>query len=267
MSYLHLCQPDCGKSCGACCGLYNWNDHSRDTLEPLLHKKTDLFRSLVHNSESFDTYRENISELFLQPKLFETIYNCEFLGFIDENRKRTGCLLHPMVNNGEDLRDSSFYGKELCASHECPSYTYLTEEEKKAVIYGTDDWYIYGLVITDIDFIKEYFRIINNALGETINPESIKEPDLKGIISDYFRLKGEWEFRSEEKRFGKYFFSYTEYHIAKIEYQKKLGIKGSPFDKIFVSLSSEFNSVDQLHKAELIIQTSIDRFIEAYKLF
>ena len=68
-----------------------------------------------------------------------------------------GCLLHPMVNNGKDLREHSFYGKELCASHECPSYIYLTEEEKKSVIYGADDWYIYGLVITDIDFVKGYF--------------------------------------------------------------------------------------------------------------
>jgi len=267
MNPLHLCQPDYGKSCGACCGLYNWNDHSRGILEPLLHKKTDLFQSLVRSPKSFDAYREKISELFSQSKLFETIYNCEFLGFVDEKRKRVGCLLHPMVNNGEDLRDKSFYGKELCASHECPSYTYLTEEEKKAVIYGSDNWYIYGLVITDIDFVKEYFRIINNTLGETINPERIKQPDLKRIISDYFNLKEEWEFRSGEKRFGKYFFSYAEYHIAKIEYQKKLGIKGSPFDKILVSLGSEFNSVDELHKAELIIQASIDRFIEIYTLF
>ncbi|KAF0123445.1 MAG: cytoplasmic protein [bacterium] len=267
MNSPHLCQPDCGKSCGACCGLYNWNDHSRDTLEPLLHKKTEFFQSLVQSSESFDTYREKVSELFPQSKLFETIYNCEFLGFVDEKRERIGCLLHPMVNNGEDLRGNSFYGKELCASHQCPSYTYLTESEKKAVIYGSDDWYLYGLVITDIDFVKEYFRIINNTLGETINPERIKRPDLKGIISDYFRLKEEWEFRSKKKRFGKYCFSYAEYHIAKIEYQKKLGIKGSSFDKILVSLGSEFNSADELHRAEVIIQASIDRFIDAYRLF
>lgn len=154
MEPIHLCQPDCEKSCGACCGLYNWYDHFKDTLEALLHKKTDLFQSLVRNSASFDVYQQKIAKVLAQSKLFETIYNCEFLGFIDEQRKRVGCLLHPMVNNGEDLRDHSFYGKELCASHECPSYAHLTQEEKKAVIYGSDDWYTYGLVITDIDFVR-----------------------------------------------------------------------------------------------------------------
>ena len=267
MDSIHLCQPDNNKSCGACCGLYNWNDHSRDILEPLLHKRTDVFESVKINSESLNLYRAEISGLSLQPKLFETIYNCEFLGFVDEKRRRVGCLLHPLLNNGKDLRDNSFYGKELCASHECPSYTYLTQEEKKAVIYGTDEWYIYGLVITDIDFVKEYFKIISNAIGETIKPEILKRPELQSVLSDYFRLKQDWEFKSKSRRFGKYYFSYAEYHIAKLAYQKELGVNGSPFDKILVSLASEFHSTDELHKAEGIIEASIDRFVENYRAF
>ncbi|MFH1626274.1 MAG: hypothetical protein ABID54_14125, partial [Pseudomonadota bacterium] len=104
-------------------------------------------------------------------------------------------------------------------------------------------------------------------LGETIKPERIKETELKGVVSDYFHLKEGWAFKSKEKRFGKYYFSYSEYHIAKIDYQKKLGIKGSPFDKILVGLSSEFTSTDELCRAEEIIQGNIDRFIEVYGPF
>ena len=206
-SSIHLCQPDNEKSCGACCGLYNWKGYSRTALEPLLHKKTELFNSLEDGSESFDHYRMRVEELSPHKKLFKTIYNCEFLGFVDKEKKKVGCLLHPSVNHGSDRRDDSFYGKELCASHECPSYIHLTDQEKKAVIYSADDWYIYGLAITDIDFIKEYFKIINNALGETINPKVIKKPELKRIVADYLRLKEEWDFRSTKSRFGKYCFS------------------------------------------------------------
>ena len=266
MNHMHLCQPDNQKSCGACCGLYNWDDHSRGALEPLLHKRTDLFRSLGSFTRSLDVYRIKASGLYPGLKLFETIYNCEFLGFVDRDRKRVGCLLHPIVNDGRDLREESFYGKELCAGHECPSHTYLTEEEKKAVIYGSDNWYIYGLVITDIDFVKEYFSTINNILGETIDPEQIKRPQLKEVVSDYFRLKEDWEFKSEEKRFGKYYFSYAEYNIAKIDYQERLGINGSSFDKILVSLGSEFQSAGDLRKAEGILEANIDKFIHAYTL-
>ena len=232
----------------------------------MLHKRTDLFQSMISTTRSIDVYRMKASGLYPGSKLFETIYNCEFLGFVDQERKRVGCLLHPMTNNGKELRDNSFYGKELCAGHECPSHTYLTEEEKKAVIYGSDNWYIYGLVITDIDFVKEYFKIINNTLGETIDPERIKKPELKVIIADYFRLKESWEFKSEEKRFGKYYFSCAEYHIARIDYRERLGINGSPFDKILVSLESEFHSAGDLHKAEGILQLNIDKFINAYTL-
>ena len=264
MNHPHLCQPDNQKSCGACCGLYNWDDHSRGALEPLLHKRTDLFRSQGPLTRSLDDYRIKVSGLYTGSKLFETIYNCEFLGFVERDRKRVGCLLHPVVNEGRDLREESFYGKELCAGHECPSHTYLTEKEKKAVIYGSDNWYIYGLVITDIDFVKEYFNIINNTLGETIDPERIKRPRLQEVVADYFKLKEDWEFKSEEKRFGKYYFSYAEYNIAKIDYQEILGINGSPFDKIFVSLGSEFQSTGDLRKAEEILQVNIDKFVHAY---
>jgi len=264
MNPIHICQPDCKKSCGACCGLYNWEDHSREALDGLLRKNTELFKSFAYNPESFGVYQREMSESQGQSKLFETIYNCEFLGFLEEERKRVGCLLHPMMNNGEDFRDHSFYGKELCASHECPSYVHLTKEEKKAVIYGTDDWYIYGLIITDIDFVKEYFKVINNILGETINPERIKKPELKGIVSDYFRLKEDWKFKSGKKRLGKYYFSYAEYNIAKIDYQKSMGIERSPFDKILVSLASEFDSAAKLHEAERTIQDNINRFVEVY---
>jgi len=130
---VHLCQPDENKSCGACCGLYNWEDHLRTALESLLEKRTELFLSLGENAD-LDRYRSLSGGLLSGQKLCETIYNCEFLGFTDVKKKRVGCLLHPVLHYGVDLRSCSFYGQKMCEEHFCPSFTSLTEVEQKAVV-------------------------------------------------------------------------------------------------------------------------------------
>ena len=259
---INLCQPDKKKSCGACCGLYNWEDHSRGTLELLLWKRTEIFFSLGEHPD-LEKYRSLSEELSPGPKLCETIYNCEFLGFVDREQKQVGCLLHPFLHNGVDLRTCSFYGANLCEEHFCLSFTCLTTVEQEAVIMSLDDWYLYGLVITDIDFVKEYFKHVQNRLGDSIRIERLKNAEVKRALRNFFRLKENWKFLSSKKRLGKYYFSHAEYRIAKIEYAKNWEMKPSRFDKIFVSLSSAFKTEDDVLEAESIIEGKIAEFIEA----
>ncbi len=94
---LHLCQPDNTKSCGACCGLYNFEDHQRTTLVSLLERRTRLFFSPGEKPDVC-LYRRKVKEFPPAPKLCETIYNCEFLGFVDRDSRRVGCLLHPLLH-------------------------------------------------------------------------------------------------------------------------------------------------------------------------
>ena len=262
---INLCQPDETKSCGACCGLYNWEDHSRETLELLLWKRTELFFSLGEHPD-LEKYRSLSEELSPGPKLCETIYNCEFLGFVDREQKQVGCLLHPSLHNGVDFRTCSFYGAKLCEEHFCPSFNHLTTVEQEAVIISLNDWYLYGLVITDIDFVKEYFKHVQNRLGDSIRIERLKNAEVKRALREFFGLKEYWKYLSKESRFGKYYFSQAEYQISRVEYEKKWGMKPSRFDKIFVSLSSAFNTEADVLEAEAIIEEKIREFIEAYLL-
>ena len=260
---LHLCQPDQKKSCGACCCLYNWEDHSRHTLEALLRRRINLFLSLRENPD-LQEYSRLSRQFSDQGKLCETIYNCEFLGFLDREEKRVGCLLHPSLHQGRDLRVHSFYGVELRAGHFCPSYTYLTAVEQEAVITAIDDWYLYGLVITDIDFVKEFFTIIQNRLRENLKGQRVEGSRVQEALLDFFRLKENWIFQSSKNRLGKYCFSQAEYQIAQIEYERNWNMKPSRFNKILVSLSSEFKTREDVVEAELIIEEKIRKFIEAY---
>ena len=259
-----LCQPDPAKSCGACCGLYNWEDHSRGALLPLLEKRTALFFSCGRDPELFR--RTHAREpLPSNPKLLETIYNCEFLGFVDGEKKRVGCLLHPSVNRGRDLREYCSYGAEICAGHLCPSHAHLTRVEQKSVLAALQDWYLYGLVITDIDLVKEFFHHVQTRLGDSVREKRLGEGKIREALRDFFALKESWRFASARSRLGKYYFSHSEYQVARVEYEKNWSLKPSRFDKILVSLSSEFRTPEEVFEAESIVEGKIARFVRAYE--
>ncbi len=258
-----LCQPDGTKSCGACCGLYNWQDHSRGALHTLLQTRTSSFFS-ADPEKDFLPPRQGAGAPAANAPLLETIHNCKYLGFIDRCQKRVGCLLHPSLHQGRDMRGKSFYGEELCADHLCPSHTHLTEVEQSAAIHSLQDWYLYGLVITDIDLIKEFFRHVQDRLGDCLRGERLKVFDVRMALKEFFQLKEFWKFASSQNRLGKYYFSHAEYQVSRIEYEKGWGTQPSPFDKILVSLSSEFQSRQELAEAESIIEAKIARFIKAY---
>jgi hypothetical protein len=257
----HLCQPDACKSCGACCGLYNYQDNSRELLIKRLRRRTECFAALRDDP---DLYRREVAA-FEGAKLYETIYNCEFLGFVDKDHKRVGCLLHPDINEGRDLREISFYGEELCRQHLCPSYEKLTTAEKEVVIRLLNDWYLYGLCITDTDLIKSYLFHIQNAVGEEFNPAQLDtRPTLKRLMHEFFSWKEHWPFRRKEAlRFGKYYFVEGEYHIARIDYEG-LGLDPSLYDGIFLSLASEFRDRSEVSAAERMVRKNIEAVIECY---
>jgi len=262
--FIHLCQPDAGKSCGACCGLYNYTDSTRLSLVSRLRSRTERFRRIVQGMDDLSIFSEQTKRLEDQAKRYEVIYCCEYIGFLDDDEKRVGCLLHPLQNEGSDLRGASFYGKELCDGHFCPSYQYISREEKLSLLNILDDWYLYGLCLTDIDLVKEYFLLISNGVYETPSPERFKSGILREISLRFFSFKLNWPFRSPAvNRLGKYYFDGSQYMINHIDYEK-LGCERSKFDKIFLSLSSEFNHLSELRQAESLIQTTIDEFVEAY---
>ncbi len=258
-----LCQPDMLKSCSACCGLYNWKDHSRRAVTRIVEIQTGLFRSL-DDYTCFDSYRDKRNARIGNEKLFDTIYNCEFIGYIDPDRKKVGCMLHPSVTGDTGLRDNCFYGAKVCTEHFCPGFSCLTTAEQTAVVAALDDWYLYGLVITDIDLVKEFFKHVQASIGDAVRPERIKGIAVRSALHDFFSLKENWPYRASENRLGKYCFSRAEYAIARIEYEKLWGLPPSRFDRILVSLESELSDPAALADAEKIIEEKIDAFITAY---
>ncbi len=224
-----------------------------------------MFHETVSGPDDLDAFSHVIKSTESQKKIYEVIYCCEYVGFLDETERTVGCLLHPLQNDGTDFRDVSFYGKELCDGHFCPSYYYISEEEKRALLTIIDDWYLYGLCVTDIDLVKQYFRLISEELGEMPSADKFTDGLLKEHALRFFALKTSWLFRSPEtNRFGKYYFDGSQYMIHHIDYEA-LGSERSRFDKIFLSLTSHFDTLTDLEQAEAIINGCIADFVGRYR--
>jgi len=230
-----------------------------------MHERTDTFISGMRRGRPIKDIKALLLSIVTPDKLFGPIYNCPFVGFVDDRRRRVGCMIHPVNNHGRELRDISFYGAEICNGHECPSFSYLTETEKRVVTSAIDDWYLYGLVICDIDLIKEFLTIQANILGEEIRPDILAHKRVKEAALAFFSLKESWPFSAKEKRFGKYSFSISEYRLERQLGAQVLSIPPSPYHKIFLSLASDFSSRGEFDDAHRIVEGCMDEFLSAYR--
>jgi len=116
-----------------------------------------------------------------------------------------------------------------------------------------------------IDLVKEFFRLVSEAAGEMPSPARFRDPALREEARRFFELKLAWPFRSEAaNRFGKYSFDGSEYAIHVIDYGA-LGCGPSRFDRIFLSLQSEFASRDDLRAAEEALRSRLDAVVRRYR--
>jgi hypothetical protein len=240
-------------------------DSSRSSLEQRLSARTKRFKEMVKNPGDVKNYAKKTFAVEDFAKRYEVIYCCEYLGFLDAEEKKVGCLLHPQQNSDIDLRTCSFYGQEICAGHICPSHHFIPQTQSQILIKIIDDWYLYGLCLTDIDLVKTYFRLLADRVGEELKPGVFNNESLKNIAVEFFNWKITWPFRSSEtNRLGKYYFDGSQYMISYIDYTK-FGKEVSVFDPIFLSLSSSFQNAAQIEAAESLVWSNIESFISAYR--
>jgi len=244
--------------------MYNWRGHSRELVLEVLNLQTGLFQQSDRSEGDLAKIKREISGKRPAPR-YARIHNCEFLGFIDRDFKKVGCLLHPELNQEKKLRDLSFHGRATCDEIRCTAYFYLSASEAELAAKATCDWYLYGLCLTDLDLSKEFFEIASDIIFEDVNAEKIlKRPKLIGIFRKYVGFKERWPFARNPNRFGKYYFVNSEYPIYKIDYQS-LASEPSKYDKILNSLASEFRSRSELVSAEQELDSIFSDFAEAWR--
>ncbi|HET6411185.1 MAG TPA: hypothetical protein VFG53_03925 [Anaeromyxobacter sp.] len=156
-------------SCGACCGLYNREDLSPNAVRAELRRTTELLAQTPLTEEAYRAAGAQRARELPVP-LFPSVRICPMLGFLGPTERRVGCLAHPLVTGGEDLRSCGAYGPMTCQAFLCPSHRSLCEEEAALVAQATGDYYLYGLVVTDAPFVRAVLDALEARTGERPAP-------------------------------------------------------------------------------------------------
>ena len=111
-SSITLCAPDGQKSCFACC----------PPIRPIgyehIQYRSFIRRELLRSSREYRSEEREIRPI--------TGFTCWALGFLNSDYTLIGCLLHPLRNQGHDLRHRVGYGQK-CARETCEESKFFQE--------------------------------------------------------------------------------------------------------------------------------------------
>jgi hypothetical protein len=194
MTKPNLCHPDSSKSCAACCGLYNVTDATRPTLERRLRQRTALFAGTGRSPDDIERYAELVRTREAVVVDSPWAYVCEFSGFVDSEHRVIGCMLHPLApgNSETDLRGLCYYGSLACKLFYCPAWHCLPEPWVRVVAALTADWHLYGLVITDVDYIRSVFGLVEARLGVAVDDRILHLSHAVDALRTLLSWKDSW---------------------------------------------------------------------------
>jgi hypothetical protein len=252
-----LCQRG-GASCGACCGLYNRSELSRPGVHQLLARRTAALAPVPRTREAF---RAAAAELRAhdEPPLFPSVRVCPLLGFLDEAEMRIGCLAHPLATGGADLRDCGAYDAHVCQGFFCPSHSWLTEEEAELVAVAcAGDPYLYGLVVTDVPFVRAALDGVAALTGARVLHRHLEHPPFRRALVRLFALKEELA-PGSDGLFGAFRAGDDGEPVPRVIEYANLGRDGSPYDAILTCVGADPRSGNDLD----VLEAEVRRRLEA----
>ena len=258
----YLCQAGDRISCGACCGLYNVRDLSRENLVRLLSSRTERFESTARDVDGIEGFKASVRAGEDPRRPFADFHHCPYIGLVGERRARVGCLLHPSAagNRGVDYRGLSHYGGMACRTYFCPTYQKVGGVHRSLVIWAMADWYDFGLVITEWRMLNALFGALERILGRPLTgDDTVGGERSRTALRDLLGIKIHWPFRGPTaKAPAHHFFKNAAYTRPAIDYAG-IGLPPSPHDTLFQELESHFSSRDRLAAAESLLTEALQR--------
>ncbi|MGE0082828.1 MAG: hypothetical protein AB7S75_00260 [Desulfococcaceae bacterium] len=259
---VYLCQVNENISCAACCGLYNVADASQEALKEMLAFRSRAFATVPRTPEGIMDFQAEMESVECQDRPYPGFHHCPFIGLIGENLSRAGCLLHPLAqgNGGVDFRGLSYYGGMACRSYFCPACKELPERYKKIVRLSAENWYIFGLVVTEGELLKAFFRELENRIGRNVKVQDFTaNPKRMEVFREFLHYRIKWPFRYPgNTNLCNYFFEDRLYRRSPVSYALA-GASSSPYDVIFRELESHFPSPEALQRAEEMLNDLFGR--------
>ena len=260
---IYLCQLGETVSCGACCGLYNLPNLSREKLEILLLRRTKDFESVPRTEDGiFEFQRRNKGPHRLS-RPFPQLHHCPFLGLIGDEKRCVGCLLHPTMpgNNGVDYRFLSWYGEMACRTYFCPTTKKLSCVYQSILTMIIDNWYDFGLIVTEHSLVTAYFKEVESRLGRHITLIDYSQNFLAtNALMEFIKLKSEWPYRRSDAPGACNFFFENGLYPRPAVFRATPDIRQSSFEKILRELDTGFSSTKEIEAADQLLN---DLFLKA----
>ncbi len=195
---MSLCQNNKQGSCGACCGVFNF-DLKKNEIGEILLKRTQYFAENVGyaNRESVIEYRERFeAEEEKYPRKDIATYICPYLGFI-QDEKKIGCLIHPILTGDPKSQNFSFYGASICQSYDCKNKEFHPWIEE--VLSTMDlDYYQYSFLAGNHRFVEALIQFYK-ARDITIERDFFKyKEELSRVCRNYLQKNKEHNLTSFE---------------------------------------------------------------------
>jgi hypothetical protein len=252
-----LCQRG-SASCGACCGLYNRDDLSRPAVHELLVRRTRALAGAQRTMEGFRAAAAALREDEAAP-LFPSVRVCPLLGYLDAAETRVGCLAHPLATGGPDLRDCGAYTTHVCESFFCPSHSWLSEDEAAlAAEVCAGDPYLYGLVITDVEFLRAALGGVASLAGSRVERRHLDRAPFRRALSRLLALKEELA-PGSDGLFGAFRAGPNGEDLPRAIDYAALGREGaSPYDTLLTCVGADPRSGNDLDALEAEVRARLE---------
>ncbi len=258
---MNLCQRTTA-SCGACCGLYNRRDHGRAAIRAELARRTRALRGLPRTAEAFRAAAAALAVGAPEP-LFPSVRVCSFLGYLDDGATRVGCLAHPGATGGPDLRDCGAYDAHVCETFFCPSFAFLSEEEAALAEAATGDFHLYGLVVTDVPFLRACLAAVAAGAGAKIERRHLEAPPFRSALRRLLALKEELA-PGSEGLFGAFAPAPDGGEVPRRIDYGAIGRAGSRYDAILTCAGADPRSGNDLDRLEAEVRRRLDACVAAF---
>ncbi|MBI5497936.1 MAG: hypothetical protein HY904_23235 [Deltaproteobacteria bacterium] len=203
-----LCQGPAA-SCAACCGVFNFADRSPHALHARLEQRTARVTAAGWDLQALTAVARALSLQESPQLLFRAVRTCPLAGFLNEERTRVGCLIHPRRHPaGADLRDLGAYGdRTICAGHLCAPHTWMTAADR-ALLAAAPGWRAYSMAVGETGFVKAVLRHVANRRGGEVHADELANARVRAAAARVLALFDAWPWADPDpRRFGGFSFA------------------------------------------------------------